>query len=47
MKLIHSAASKCQFLASLVFSKCIATNIVDDGKQLIKVMITLISPKPV
>jgi hypothetical protein len=38
MKLISSAASKCWCLASSVYSELIATNIVVDSKQRIKVM---------
>ncbi len=46
MKFIQSAMSKCRGLVVLACSGHTAANIVDDSKQLIKVMRTLVSPKP-
>jgi hypothetical protein len=45
MKLIYSAASKWWCLASSIFGKRVATNAVNDGKQWIKVLRALVSPK--
>jgi len=47
MELIRSAASKHLCLLLSPFSERIATNIVDDDDQWIKVMKTLVSPQPV